>query len=151
MATAPFGGQNRLVTQQQGGAAHRFLHGAPGIVAQVQDNPLDRRLMLADILQRRGQLRRGFIVEVTDAHIGDVVLQVTAGNGAHPQGFQGNRQIQGFDRAVAHHLQFDGGVRGALEAPGGLLGGQVAHRVPVNLDDMVAGLQTGPGGRSCHR
>ena len=102
--------------------------------------------MLFDIVQGRGQLAGSFLVEIPDAQISDGVVQVPGGDGADSQGFQGDSQIQGFDLAVTDHLQLKGGVGGALEAPGGLLGGEVAHHLAVNLDNVVAGLQTGPGG-----
>ena len=146
IAHAPLGVDDQAVVEEGVGYAHRAVEHAAGVVAQVEHQALKAFLVLqlADGLEQVGG---GAGLEAGDAHIAEPGFQRAALDALGADDLAGDGHLDGFRLAFAHDGELDVGAGLAAHQLDGIVERQALHRLVVDADDQVAGLDAGAGGR----
>ena len=127
---------------------HRAIEQTARVVAQIEDQPLQRRLVvLVQLAQGLGQQLAGVLLELRHAHIAVAVFQQLGFDAADLDDRPRQRQHDGLVDALARDGELDRRPRLAAHALDRIVQGHALHRGIVELDDQIAGLDPGLEGR----
>ena len=144
---AAFGGDHeRSLRNEERDDVDGFVHHAAAVVAQVDDQALGAGFLEPQHvgLEFFGDLGR----EAVELDVADVVaVQAGIADIRHVDPFAGDDHVDRVFRAAFDDLEFHLGAGLALHPAGALLGSFFVDGDSVDLEDDVAGLEAGLGGR----
>ena len=134
---------DRVRRQERARDADRALQQAAAIVAQVDDQALQVRLLTRDVLQLRGEVGHRALLEARDAHITDAGLHHLRLHALHADDRARDGERERAVVGLAEDRQRDLRARIAAHLLDRLVERHAAHRLVVDARDEVARTDAG--------